>query len=100
MNANASYRRYFTWFKTDNAADMFENYDLPENMMMELNATLANNKCIYQSIIQLWETGLSKDVRNLTRREILDNVNEALKQKCVQEELESFPSMFVFLYFS
>ncbi|XP_076245732.1 patched domain-containing protein 3 isoform X2 [Calliopsis andreniformis] len=72
---------YFTWFKNDDPADIFKDLDFAEDIMMELNDTLVNKGCIYQSIIQLWETGLSKDVRNLTKKEVLEDVNKALKHK-------------------
>lgn len=73
--------RYFTWFNVDNTTDIFKDLDVAGDILAELNNTVLKNGCIYQSIIQLWETSLMKDVRNLTKKEILEDVTKAIKQK-------------------
>lgn len=73
--------RYFTWFNMDNKTDIFEGLEVTEDILIELNNTVLKNGCIYQSIIQLWQTSLMKDVRNLTKREVLDDVTKAIRHK-------------------
>lgn len=73
--------RYFTWFNVGNTTDIFKDLDVAGDILAELNNTVLKNGCIYQSIIQLWETSLMKDVRNLTKKEILEDVTKAIKQK-------------------
>ena len=73
--------RYFTWFNMDNKTDIFEDLEVTADILIELNNTVLKNGCIYQSIIQLWETSLMKDVRNLTKKEVLDDVTKAIRHK-------------------
>lgn len=72
---------YFTWFNMDNTTDIFNDLDVTTDILVELNNTVLKNGCIYQSIIQLWETSIKKDVRNLTKKEVLEDVTKAIKNK-------------------
>lgn len=73
--------RYFTWFNMDNTTDIFNDLDVTTDILVELNNTVLKNGCIYQSIIQLWETSIKKDVRNLTKKEVLEDVTKAIRNK-------------------
>ncbi|KZC10954.1 PREDICTED: patched domain-containing protein 3-like [Dufourea novaeangliae] len=72
---------YLTWFNKTDTTDIFKDLDITEDILAELNSTAFKDGCIYQSIVQLWDTGLSKDVRNLTKKEIVEDVNKALRHK-------------------
>ncbi|XP_043256919.1 patched domain-containing protein 3-like [Colletes gigas] len=72
---------YLTWFNQDETASLFKDFEITDNLMAQMNKTVLKDGCIYQSIIQLWETSLSKDVRNLTKKEVFTDVNKALKNK-------------------
>lgn len=48
--------------------------------MEQLNTMMVDG-CIYQSILQLWENSLLKDIHNLTKKEILEDVTKAVKHK-------------------
>ena len=65
----------------DNTTDIFNDLDVTTDILVELNNTVLKNGCIYQSIIQLWETSIKKDVRNLTKKEVLEDVTKAIKNK-------------------
>lgn len=65
----------------DNTTDIFSDLDVTTDILVELNNTVLKNGCIYQSIIQLWETSIKKDVRNLTKKEVLEDVTKAIKNK-------------------
>ncbi|CAL7946435.1 unnamed protein product [Xylocopa violacea] len=72
---------YLTWFNMTNPAVIFKDLNIGDEIMVELNKTVLKQGCIYQSVIQLWETTLMKDVANLTKNEILDDVTKAVKHK-------------------
>ncbi|KOC68201.1 Patched domain-containing protein 3, partial [Habropoda laboriosa] len=72
---------YFTWFNMDDTTDIFKDLEVTEDILYELNRKVLKNGCIYQSIIQLWETSLMKNVHNLTKKEILEDVNKAIRHK-------------------
>lgn len=65
----------------DNTTDIFNDLDVTTDILVELNNTVLKNGCIYQSIIQLWETSIKKDVRNLTKKEVLEDVTKAIRNK-------------------
>ena len=71
---------YLTWFSKDNTTDVFKDLEIPEDMIEQLNTMMVDG-CIYQSILQLWENTLLKDVNNLTKKEVLEDVTKAVKHK-------------------
>lgn len=75
-----------TWFNKNDTTDIFKDLDVPEDILAQLGKEAFKDGCIYQSIVQLWETSFPKDVRTLTKKEILEDVNKALKQRWVLSE--------------
>ncbi|PBC29212.1 Patched domain-containing protein [Apis cerana cerana] len=71
--------RYFTWFNVENTTEIFE--EIIGSNLAEFKDKIQKNGCIYQSVIQLWETSLMKDIRNLTKKEVLEDVTKAIKHK-------------------
>lgn len=57
---------YFTWFNVENTTEIFE--EIIGSNLEEFKDKIQKNGCIYQSVIQLWETSLMKDIRNLTKK--------------------------------
>ncbi|XP_076280248.1 patched domain-containing protein 3 isoform X1 [Lasioglossum baleicum] len=71
---------YLTWFDKNETTNIMKDYEITDDILPVLNSTLFNDGCIYQSIIQLWETTLHKDIP-LLKKEIVDDVNKAFKDK-------------------
>lgn len=63
----------------ENTTEIFE--EIIGSNLAEFKDKIQKNGCIYQSVIQLWETSLMKDIRNLTKKEILEDVTKAIKHK-------------------
>nr|XP_033341116.1 patched domain-containing protein 3-like isoform X1 [Megalopta genalis] len=72
---------YLTWFNKNDTTNLFKELGVSEDVISKLNNTVFRDGCIYQSIVQLWETSLSKDFRTLSKKEILKDVTKALKYK-------------------
>nr|XP_031844694.1 patched domain-containing protein 3-like [Nomia melanderi]XP_031844695.1 patched domain-containing protein 3-like [Nomia melanderi]XP_031844696.1 patched domain-containing protein 3-like [Nomia melanderi] len=72
---------YLTWFNKNDTTDIFKDFDIPEDILAQLGKEAFEDGCIYQSIVQLWETSFPKNIRTLTKKEILEDVNKALKQR-------------------
>ncbi|XP_076391692.1 patched domain-containing protein 3 isoform X1 [Megachile rotundata] len=90
---------YLSWFNPDETKDVLKDFEIPEDIMQHLNDTVFKNGCIYQSIIQLWESGLSKDVRNLTKKEVLDDVTKAVKHKIKNNLLHNIVPLLSGIYY-
>lgn len=63
----------------ENTTEIFE--EIIGSNLEEFKDKIQKNGCIYQSVIQLWETSLMKDIRNLTKKEVLEDVTKAIKHK-------------------
>ncbi|KAG7199741.1 hypothetical protein KM043_000413 [Ampulex compressa] len=72
---------YFTWFENDESSDVVGDFEFSADIIHNLNETMLKDRCIYQSILKLWQDALSKDVRKLSRKDILEDVARALRDK-------------------
>ncbi|XP_024940827.1 NPC intracellular cholesterol transporter 1 isoform X2 [Cephus cinctus] len=70
---------YFTWFQSDVVEEPLIEPEFIGGFYDKLNMSSLENKCIYQSILEIWSNEKLKDIHNFTKEEILNDVNKAFR---------------------
>jgi len=73
--------RYFTWFQENDKWETIDKTEFPQEYLPFINNTMAKEPCIHKSLLKLWQKDDAKNIDELTKTEILEDVTASLQNK-------------------
>ena len=71
--------RHFTWFQENDKWETMNKTEIPEEYLPIINNTITKEPCIQHSLLNLWQKNDEKDIANLTKSEILEDITATMQ---------------------
>ncbi|XP_012234648.2 patched domain-containing protein 3 [Linepithema humile] len=69
----------FTWFQENDKWETMNKTEFPEEYLPIINNTMMKEPCVQKSLLKLWQKDGGKDIDNLTKLEILEDITATMQ---------------------
>nr|XP_012227308.1 PREDICTED: patched domain-containing protein 3-like [Linepithema humile] len=70
---------HFTWFQENDKWETMNKTEFPEEYLPLINDTMMKEPCVQKSLLKLWQKDGGKDIDNLTKLEILEDITATMQ---------------------